>query len=375
MSLSVAQQSAVNKIKRFLDSDDKVLRFCGFAGTGKSTTIAQVDELQDAIYAAPTAKAAQVLIRKGIDAKTIHSLIYTPFEYQDPRTRKPKLGFKLNEKSDLRKGGVLIIDESSMVGSQMVEDLLTFPIKIIAVGDPGQLPPVMSKGNVSLLTGRKPDVMLTEVHRTALDSPILALATYVRKFGKLPGGNNFKDGSGIVDKTRDAGDLVGFDQIIVGRHKTRFLVNEYVRRLKGYEGILPNEGEAVLCKHNDPTRGLINGEQYTVLRTRDDGPEEDTMMLALRAYNGDNVYCNAWKHGFRGVKGREILEHMPLKERAENTEVWHSEAITAHSSQGSEWNDVLIIDESRTFGKAAGQWLYTAVTRAQERVVVSRGKM
>ena len=372
MSLSMAQNQAVMRLKRFLDSNDKVFRLCGYAGTGKSTTISVVDELKSAVFAAPTAKAAQVLRRKGIEAQTVHSLIYTPFEFIDPRTQKPRLGFKLNEKSELNNGGTLIIDESSMVGSQMVEDLLTFPVKIIAVGDPGQLPPVMSEGNRSLLSGNNPDVMLTEVHRTALDSPILALATYVRKHGKLPPKNGSKDGSGIVSHSREAGGFLEYDQIIVGRHKTRFRVNDHVRKIKGFEGSLPNEGESVLCKQNDLGRGLINGEQYDVLKTHDSNPDEDSMMFALKSYTGDVIYCDGWKHGFRGPKGKETLENMPLKDRAQHVELWHSEAITCHSSQGSEWDNVLILDESRTFGSSAGKWLYTAVTRAKDRVMVVR---
>lgn len=371
MKLSAGQQQAVSKLNRFLSSDDKVHRLCGYAGTGKSTVISQIDELQDAVFAAPTAKAAQVLKRKGVPAQTVHSLIYTPYEYKDLRTGKPKLGFKINEKSALKDGGIVIIDESSMVGSQMVEDLLSFPIQIIAVGDPGQLPPVMSKGNVSLLTGSDPDSMLTEVHRTALDSPILAMATYVRKFGKLPANNGFKDGSGIITDVREAGDLTSYDQVIVGRHKTRFKANAHIRGLRGYAGILPNEGETVLCKQNDASLGLINGEQYTVTRTRTDPDDEHTMMIAMKSYEGSNLYCNAWTYGFQGPKGKETLENMPLKDRAANVEMWHSEAITCHSSQGSEWGKVLVVDESRTFG-SPGQWLYTAITRAQEEVVVSR---
>lgn len=370
MKLSTGQLDAVSKLNRFLNSDDKIIRICGYAGTGKSTTISHVLSDQEVTYATPTAKAAQVLIRKGVEAQTIHSLIYTPYEYEHPVTKKPTLGFKVNDNSPLHDGGILVVDESSMVGSQMVEDLLDFPIKIIAVGDPGQLPPVMSRGNVSLLSGSNPDVMLTEVHRTALDSPILALATYVRKFGKLPANNGTKNGSGIVQDTREAGDLTSYDQVIVGRHKTRFQANTHIRKLKGYEGNLPNVGETVLCKQNDLSLGLINGEQYQVTRTRD--ADEETMMVAMTDHTGSNLYCTAWKYGFQGPDGRETLEHMPLKDRASNTELWHSEAITAHSSQGSEWSKVLVVDESRTFGSSAAQWLYTAITRAQDSVVVTR---
>jgi exodeoxyribonuclease-5 len=45
-------------------------------------------------------------------------------------------------------------------------------------------------------------------------------------------------------------------------------------------------------------------------------------------------------------------------------------AITAHRAQGSEWDRVLVIDESHSFDAAAQNWLYTALTRAKQRVTL-----
>jgi exodeoxyribonuclease-5 len=45
-------------------------------------------------------------------------------------------------------------------------------------------------------------------------------------------------------------------------------------------------------------------------------------------------------------------------------------AITCHKSQGSQWDDVVVHDESGSFREAADQWLYTAITRAAERLVI-----
>jgi hypothetical protein len=47
-------------------------------------------------------------------------------------------------------------------------------------------------------------------------------------------------------------------------------------------------------------------------------------------------------------------------------------ALTAHKAQGSQWADVLVIDESRYFHDASRSWLYTAITRAAESVTVTR---
>ena len=47
-------------------------------------------------------------------------------------------------------------------------------------------------------------------------------------------------------------------------------------------------------------------------------------------------------------------------------------AVSVHKSQGSEWNNVVVIDESRSFGKNAYKWLYTAITRAKKKLVIIR---
>lgn len=45
-------------------------------------------------------------------------------------------------------------------------------------------------------------------------------------------------------------------------------------------------------------------------------------------------------------------------------------AITAHKSQGSEWNNVVVFDDSNVFGKDGKNWLYTAITRAKKKLVI-----
>ena len=47
-------------------------------------------------------------------------------------------------------------------------------------------------------------------------------------------------------------------------------------------------------------------------------------------------------------------------------------AISCHASQGSEFDSVVVIDESDVFRSNAAKWLYTAVTRAKKRLIVIR---
>jgi exodeoxyribonuclease-5 len=45
-------------------------------------------------------------------------------------------------------------------------------------------------------------------------------------------------------------------------------------------------------------------------------------------------------------------------------------ALTCHKSQGSQWNSLVIVDESDAFRQHAKRWLYTAITRAAEKVII-----
>jgi hypothetical protein len=47
--------------------------------------------------------------------------------------------------------------------------------------------------------------------------------------------------------------------------------------------------------------------------------------------------------------------------------------LTVHLAQGSEWDKVLLIDESAAFRDNRSRWLYTAATRAKNRLVIMRG--
>ncbi len=46
-------------------------------------------------------------------------------------------------------------------------------------------------------------------------------------------------------------------------------------------------------------------------------------------------------------------------------------AVTCHKAQGSEYDFVVVFDESRIFDDGA-RWLYTAITRAKKRLVILR---
>lgn len=186
MSWSPQQELAIRSVRSWLKdpSGKQVFRLFGYAGTGK-TTLAQ--ELAKSVrgrvlYATFTGKASLVLQSKGCeDASTIHSLIYKA-EVDD---RTGEADFILNDNSNLRGAGLLIVDEVSMVGEELANDLLSFNTRILVLGDPAQLPPVKDEG---FFINASPDVMLTEVHRQAAENPIIRMSMDIREGKRLKPG-------------------------------------------------------------------------------------------------------------------------------------------------------------------------------------------
>src|SRR6187551_2794652 len=157
-----------------------VFRLFGFAGTGKTTLARHVAEgvEGEVKFAAFTGKAALMMRNKGCDnASTIHSLIYRARESGEEQP-----SFELWDDAPASKARLIIIDECSMVDSELGRDLLSFGVPLLVLGDPAQLPPIQGGG---FFTEAEPDAMLTEVHRQAQDDPIVRLSMEVRE-GEMP---------------------------------------------------------------------------------------------------------------------------------------------------------------------------------------------
>jgi exodeoxyribonuclease-5 len=352
----------------------------GYAGTGKSTLARAIGQLVGAtVYAAFTGKAADVIRRKGCaGASTIDALIYRPElevscaavppctiagaiacadKERCPHVRERFVGRTLNEHSAVSDADLVVIDEVSMVGERMGLDLLSFGTPVLVLGDPGQLPPIMGTG---FFTSRAPDFQLTEVHRQALGSPVIKLATAAREGRALPEGRH---GDSVVVSRRDGvslADMLAHDQIIVGTHRTRCSVNQMIRRKLGYDGATPAIGEKLICLKNNRSQGLFNGSTWTVVVTTP--PRRGFIELEVEDDDGRRIGVDAPVEGFllRDGGGAE-LPGDPFT---------YGYAVTAHKAQGSQWGSVLVIDESFVFRHDRHRWLYTPITRAAERVTV-----
>lgn len=363
MSWSPQQEAAIRDVKAWLKAKNgpQVFRLFGYAGTGK-TTLAK--DLADGvkgsvIYGAFTGKAALVLRRKGCaGASTIHSMIYRVDE--DANRWEPR--FVLNPDSPVGRAQLVVIDEVSMVGEDLARDLLSFGTKVLVLGDPAQLPPVKGAG---YFIDAEPNVMLTEVHRQARENPIVRMSMDIREGRPLSLGT-YGASKVIRRPDVDRDEILAADQILVGLNKTRRSFNDRVRELKGRDRSGPTEGDKLICLRNDKEKKLLNGqicELDTMMRADADG-------YAMLVTSDDHVEDAATEVFVRRefFEGRE--DDLPFEAKRGTQEFTYGYAITVHKSQGSQWDHVVVFDESRTFRQDRDKHLYTAVTRAAERVTV-----
>lgn len=390
MQWSSKQDQALKSVSDWLkNGNSQVFRLFGYAGTGKTTLAKELAATAGRVaFGAYTGKAASVLQDKGCPASTIHQLIYLPAEKSkaklrdlqrelsalkedDPKATKinrdieaekkrlKQPAFVLNPDSELNRTDLLIIDECSMVDERMGTDLLSFGCPVLVLGDPAQLPPVRGSG---YFTDAEPDIMLDEIHRQAEGNPIIELATKVRLGEDLQNGSYGE--SLIIDDRPDPELVMSCDQILVGRNKTRKSVNNRVRGLLGLSDDDPRPvvGDKLVCLKNNHEEGLLNGTLWKVDRVDDVDYSEK---YELDIYNeNQRLSVEAHNHYFRG----EEPDYYLIRE-AECFDYGY--ALTTHKAQGSQWPSVFIFDESACFRANSRNWLYTAITRAAERVVIS----
>lgn len=402
-SWSSQQLTALDDVGTWLrDKPKQIYYLAGYAGTGKTTLARYLTEGVTGLVLPMTftGKAASVLRKKGWpQATTIHRSIYTAPEVnqklleelagelvkaradkdEDRVTQirdaivkergKRDLRFMLNQDSIVRDASLIVLDECSMVASDLAADLLSFGTPVLVLGDPGQLPPVKGAG---YFTSRTPDICLTEIHRQAADSPIIRMATAVREGRPVPFG--IDGGCGKFPRSSwDLTDMSKADQILTGTNKVRRNLNTRLRKHLGFTNPYPQEGEKLVCLKNNHQIGLLNG---VICRADSDAilDEEDEVLamdissdgMKLPALAVDPEPFQQYQPGYEeGLTDARLLGQGNAGDQFD----W-GYALTVHKSQGSQWDHVLLVDDK--FGgwdpKMRRQWLYTALTRASERV-------
>jgi exodeoxyribonuclease-5 len=366
----------------------------------------QDDKLGFILYCSFTGKAASVLRSKGLNAFTIHQSIYgAPIidenkmtelvgkieEYKktgDPRLSQVKAelkrtlqpGFALKEtNAKAAHCKLIVVDECSMIDEKLYLDLRQFGVPIVFMGDPAQLPPV---GKSAGLIERRPNVMLTEIHRQALDNPILELATLLRESSFLP--KIAVPELVVTNEQIDVNAMSEFDQVICGYHTTRRRTNNNFRQMYGFDEIPHSSKEKLINLKNDHGLKIMNGEMVSLCDKDDDDqtPSKDSHFFfgtladyySKKALGGviatsQTIYNGYFKDTVRYEDDRISRE---WKKRKDAVELDWGYAITCHKSQGSEWDAIYIHDDG--FGRSEldrRRWLYTALTRARSKAFIS----
>ena len=391
MELTKRQEEGLKVAVARYQNREKYTCISGYAGSGKSTLVKfivqalpGIDPEEDVVYATYTGKAAQVLLKKGNkNVSTLHKLLYQSLPRQDGTWyRKPvdRIPYK-----------IVVVDEVSMVPQSMIEQLFKYHIYLLALGDPFQLPPI-HKDDVNTLLD-KPHVFLNEIMRQAQESEIIRVSMDIREGKDL----SLFDGKEV--KIYDREDftepmLLWADQVLVGTNQTRIDLNNTMRRLLGRDGG-PQDGDKVICLKNEwdivannydplvngtighlqnPYSTYVNfpyylgGHRFEVLNSRfisDSGAEFSEINMDKKMIMTGEKCCDfktAWTISRNKQHGWKIPK-----------EFTYGYAITCHKAQGSQWEKVLIVEERFPFDKTEhARWLYTAVTRAEEKAVIIR---
>ena len=385
----------------------------GYAGTGKSSLIAEVRKSLPprwrVAFCAYTGKASGVMKDKLIEADainpatdyigTIHSLCYRAREDPDTRLivfeRVPYLGYDL-----------IVVDEASMVNQELFNDLRSYGIPMLLVGDHGQLPPI-STDDFNLM--ENPLIKLEEVHRFGKNTSLLDLSVMARNGESIP----FKVFDDKVAKVKETDPLVNdFIQnhlkdfsdgvCLCGTNNTRSDVNQLIRLnygiIEDIDDKVPRAGDRVVCLKNNKSLvepiyngmlGRVNSigtvdkleDAYTMSIKVDDGFTHDG--LVARQHFGELKYST---DGKEFVTMRElmslktnltVMERKRMRGKLGKRKIYldafdFGYCLTVHKAQGSEWGNVMLFEETSGYwdSEYRNRWLYTAVTRSNDRLLI-----
>ena len=380
---------AVDRYKR----KERYTVISGYAGTGKSTLVKfivaalpNINPDEDVIYTSFTGKATQVLQRKGNkNVSTLHKLLFESIPKPDGTFFRKPVEFIPYK--------IVIVDECSMVPKELLQRLIKYNVHIICLGDPGQLPPINKNEDNHLLD--HPHIFLDEIMRQEAESEIINLTMDIRA-GKPLTHYKGKEVQVLNKDELTTGMLLWADQIICAKNETRIALNNQMRDLLGRSGG-PQDGDKVICLKNNwdiysvNDNPLVNGtigylkdsfNTYINLPrqiTSDGQPKKLDILTAnfisdteedYGILNMDKQLITTgvpgldWKTSYKMGRNWRFQDKIP-------DQFTYGYAITGWKAQGSEWDNVLVIEEGFPFEKEEHkQWLYTAATRAAKKLVI-----
>lgn len=355
---------------------EKVMVITGGPGTGKSTITKAIltiaEKLTDKILlAAPTGKAAKrmtEITRKK--AFTIHSLLEFDFINR---------GFKRGKENPLD-GDLIIIDEASMIDTQLMYSLLKAvpsQARLLIIGDVDQLPSV-GPGNVlkDIINSKKlKTVELKEIFRQAKGSKIITNAHKINQ-GLFPDMSSHAHSDFFFLECLDPEAILA----TIVKH-----VKETVPQKKRFD---PIEDIQVLSPMKKGIIGIENLNQS--LQDALNPAQLDVFIGGRRFRMQDKVMQiqnNYQKNVFNGDVGIiveidkehqmvvvEFDRHPVEYEFSEMDEIVLAYAVSIHKYQGSECPCVIIPVHTTHFKLLHRNLLYTGITRGKKLVILVGSK-
>ena len=396
MELNEKQKNGLTLALQRYKNKEKYTVIAGYAGAGKSTLVRFIiEELKtygvketDVCFACFTGKAAQVLLKKGNkNVITLHKLLYKSIPKESGgfvRIPNPSIPYK-----------IVVVDEVSMAPKTLMDLLFKHNVYVICLGDPFQLPPVDKKEDNHLLDA--PHIFLDEIMRQAQESEIIQLSMAIRENRPIEAFQG-KEVQILNKEELNTGMLTWADQILVATNATRVSINAQMRKLLNF-GEQPQDGDKIICLRNywdcfsDSEEPLVNGtigilkdsfltKRYLprIVKSIDGLSHIDLIMGDFISDSG--MYFHSLEMDKKMIDIGEFsldwktvyqLNRNPKTRDIPPLEFTYGYAITCHKAQGSEWDKVLVIEEKFPFDKIEhARWLYTAVTRSSEKLVLVR---
>ena len=427
MKLTPKQQTAFDTIIECINSNTPVL-LTGFAGTGKSTTIATVIKSLShkmITIATPTHKAAAVLsamletngiVSPNVKVTTIHKAL-------GKRPQRQGGGTMTFSKPTKDIYGILIIDECSMIDAELFDDINNAAsfASIVYVGDPAQLPPTSGNGALSpVFSSIAHRAHLSEVIRQGEGNPIIELSAALRRVMESASHITVSDVIEMVneyDKDNEKigmiqkGDIAeyctdainnGLDcrylayrndtidkhmkeirQQLHGRDVQGFVVGEPVTSLTSIQGVINNNHEGNITHIGEVTKlhgitctPVTLDNELTVFAAIDIKEKKNKevgffrMFEKLKAQSGLTTDFNL-KANLLAQSQEASAQGYKIKD--EIAELRPCVSTTVHKAQGSTF-DVAIVDVADILTmrnrSEALQCLYVAVTRPRSYLIL-----
>jgi exodeoxyribonuclease V alpha subunit len=404
----------------------------GGPGTGKTTTVARIVALlaeQAAVagtsaplvaLAAPTGKAAARLeeaVHEEAAKLDVSDAVRAQLLVAQASTLHRLLGWRPGSHSRFRhhRGNrlphdVVIVDETSMVSLSLMARLVEAvrpEARLVLVGDPGQLTSIEAGAVLGDIVGpaverAADDVSADDLPAGATIGDGIVVLDRVHRFGgaiaAVADAIRHGDSDAVIEALTDAPDEVTWLPVDVAAPDARAaLAPVHDAAVAAARGVID------AARHGDARRALEALGSFRVLCAHRRGPYSVAMWTdrierwlaaevegfgaegrwyvgrpllvtendyGLRLYNGDTGVVIATEAGRVGAafeRRGEVVQFSPSRLAAVDTVY----AMTIHKSQGSQFAIAAVLLPDQTSQILTRELLYTAVTRARERLILA----